>query len=90
MKRGLSRNLDDLGRITIPAEIRKELGINTGDLVIISSDGKKIILEKHVDSCYCCGKDDEKLVEYKGLKICKKCLETVNKFAAIILEEEAK
>ena len=31
MKRSVTRRLDDLGRITVPADFREELGIEAGD-----------------------------------------------------------
>lgn len=32
---GISRQIDPLGRIVVPSEFRKELGINAGDFVEI-------------------------------------------------------
>lgn len=45
-KSGISRRIDDLGRITIPMEMRRNLGINDGDMLDISSDGDGIVLSK--------------------------------------------
>lgn len=90
MATGITREMDNLGRVVIPAEWRKELGMNPKDNIEIIKNGNEVIVKKYVPGCHCCGSMSEKLVEYKGLNICKKCLETVNKFAAIILEEEAK
>ena len=45
---GVVRHLDELGRIVIPKEIRKNLRINEGDLVEIFVDEKEsVILSKH-------------------------------------------
>lgn len=44
---GVSRRIDDLGRIVIPKEIRKNLKIRDGELLEILVDGEQIILTKH-------------------------------------------
>ncbi len=40
------RKLDKLGRIVIPKEYRKHLGIAEGDLIEMHVDGTKIIVQK--------------------------------------------
>lgn len=45
-KSGISRKIDDLGRITIPMEMRRNLNINDGDMLDISADGNGIVLSK--------------------------------------------
>lgn len=44
---GVIRRIDELGRIVIPKEIRKNLGIREGEALEILIDNDKIILEKH-------------------------------------------
>ena len=45
---GIVRRIDELGRIVIPKEIRKNLRINTGDNVEIYMDeNNKIVLKKY-------------------------------------------
>ena len=44
---GISRRIDDLGRIVIPKEIRKNLKIRDGELLEIFVEEDKIILAKH-------------------------------------------
>lgn len=44
---GVSRRIDDLGRIVIPKEIRKNLKIRDGELLEIFVDNEQIILAKH-------------------------------------------
>ena len=43
---GISRPVDALGRIVIPAEMRRALGIGEGDRLSLSLDGDRIVLEK--------------------------------------------
>ena len=44
---GITRRIDELGRIVIPKEIRKKLHITAGDLLEINLDDNSIILKKH-------------------------------------------
>lgn len=50
MKSGIIRRIDDLGRIAIPKEIRRQLGIVEGDPLEIVLDGDKLYLEKYIAS----------------------------------------
>lgn len=44
------RKIDDLGRIVIPKEIRKELDITSKDKIRITTEGNKIILSKELNT----------------------------------------
>lgn len=46
MKSGMVRRIDELGRIVIPKEIRKNLKLNTGDVLEIFIDDNKIYLKR--------------------------------------------
>jgi transcriptional pleiotropic regulator of transition state genes len=70
---GIVRNIDELGRIVVPKEIRKKLGIANTDPVEIYVDGDKIILTKYIPVCHFCS-GSENIVEYKGKQICKSCI----------------
>ena len=47
---GIVRKLDELGRIVIPKDLRKKLGIREGDLLEMFLENDKIILKKVCDS----------------------------------------
>ena len=47
MSTGIIRRIDELGRIVIPKEIRKNLRIKSGDNLEILVDGEKIVLSKY-------------------------------------------
>lgn len=70
---GIIRSIDELGRIVIPKEIRKKLGIASTDPVEIYVDGEKIVLAKYEPNCNFCGSGDS-VTEFKGKKICRACL----------------
>ena len=44
---GIIRRIDDLGRIVIPKEVRRALGINDGDPLEIFRNGNDIVLRKY-------------------------------------------
>lgn len=44
---GMVRKLDDLGRIVVPIELRRNLGISVGDPVEFYVDGQTIIVKKY-------------------------------------------
>ena len=74
---GIVRKLDQLGRLVIPKETRKAFNLNDGDPIEMFTDGDKIIIKKYNPGCQCCG-DMKDVKEYKGIKICKKCLNELN------------
>lgn len=55
---GIVRKLDELGRIVIPVEIRKNLNINIREPLEVLQVGNKIEISKRKDIrvCYNCGK----------------------------------
>ncbi|MFZ4516475.1 MAG: AbrB/MazE/SpoVT family DNA-binding domain-containing protein [Acidimicrobiia bacterium] len=69
---GIARKVDQLGRIVLPAELRRLFGINEGDLVEISVDGERIVLAKVEDRCVICG-SYETLSEFKTKPVCGSC-----------------
>lgn len=72
---GFVREVDSVGRIVIPMQIRKELGIvEKGSRVEMFSDGKQVILRKAIADCIFC-KSEEELTEFEGKFICKACLD---------------
>lgn len=47
MTTGITRKIDELGRIVIPKEIRKNLGIRDGEALEIITSEDKVILKKY-------------------------------------------
>lgn len=73
---GIVRKVDQLGRIVIPVELRRNLDIDLEDPLEIFVDGDLIVLKKYEPSCIFCGQaKDLKLFENK--KICPSCLEKI-------------
>ena len=59
MANGVARKVDQLGRVVIPVEMRKALRIDVGDLVMMSAEGERIVLEKVEQRCVFCGSTDQ-------------------------------
>jgi transcriptional pleiotropic regulator of transition state genes len=71
---GIVRKVDELGRVVLPVELRRTLGIEEKDGLEIFVDDETIILRKYVPGCHLCGNCQDKLVDYKGTHICSNCL----------------
>lgn len=73
---GIVRRIDNLGRIVLPIEMRKELNIEIKDPVEILLEDSNIILRKYENRCIFCGtlRPQNK---FKEKKICSKCLEKI-------------
>lgn len=70
---GIIRKLDELGRIVLPVELRKNLDIKEKDPMEISTNNDCIILRKKIDSCVFCSSSTN-LNIFKSKYICNKCL----------------
>ncbi len=70
---GIVRDVDMLGRVVLPIELRRTLGIEIKDPLEIFVDGESIFLRKYQSSCLFCDNSSD-LVEFKGKKICRDCI----------------
>jgi transcriptional pleiotropic regulator of transition state genes len=75
---GIVRRVDDLGRIVIPMELRRTLGIRVKDPLSISVEGERIILQKHRDACVICG-SEEHVHAVKERPICEECIGAIKR-----------
>lgn len=76
---GIVRKVDDLGRIVIPMELRRTLGIRVKDPIAIFVEGERIILTKHRDACAICGAADMEMADVKGRPVCQSCVAAIRK-----------
>ncbi|GIQ67263.1 AbrB/MazE/SpoVT family DNA-binding domain-containing protein [Xylanibacillus composti] len=67
---GIVRKVDELGRVVIPIELRRTLGIGEKDALEIYVDGERIILKKYEPACIFSGNAEE-LIYFKGKMISK-------------------
>ncbi len=70
---GIVRKVDELGRVVIPIELRRTLGIEEKDALEIYVEDEHIILKKYSPACIFCD-DARDVTQYKGKNICKSCL----------------
>lgn len=70
---GVVRKVDELGRIVLPVELRRTLGIEVKDPLEIFVEGESIVLKAYRPCCIFCGEVDD-VEEFNGKKICKKCI----------------
>lgn len=70
---GIVRNIDDLGRIVLPKELRRVLGIDAKNRALeIYVDGENVVLKKYLPACVFCASADD-LKEFEGRNLCAKC-----------------
>ena len=70
---GIVRQMDSLGRIVLPIELRRTLDIAQKDSLEIFVEGDQIILKKYEPSCVFCGNSRD-VVSFKGKNVCPDCL----------------
>lgn len=70
--------IDELGRIVVPMELRKSLNLAENDPIEIFVDGEMVVLKKYVPGCIFCGEVNE-IINYKGKNICKSCMKELIK-----------
>lgn len=73
---GIVRKIDELGRIVLPAEMRKIFNINEKDAVEIFTKDDMIVLKKYDSACIFCGSLND-LKVFKEKNICQKCAKEV-------------
>ena len=75
---GLVRRIDELGRIILPAEIRKQLDIKGRDSIEFFWYDNHLVLGKHEPVCTFCGGTDG-IITFAGKNICKECRAKISK-----------
>lgn len=71
---GIVRKVDELGRIVLPIELRRNLNINIHDPIEIFVDGEYIMLKKYEPACIFCGNAKDIRV-IRGKNVCASCID---------------
>lgn len=70
---GIIRHIDRMGRIVLPAELRRSMDVGDREMLEIFTDGNSIVLKKYRPSCLFC--DSVRDIRcFKGKNICSRCL----------------
>lgn len=80
---GIVRRLDELGRITLPIELRRTLGVEERDPLEIFVEEGRIILQKYEPTDIFTG-DKNELFDFCGKKVSKESITQLAKLAGII------
>ncbi len=80
---GIVRKVDELGRVVLPIELRRNLNINEKDALEIFVDDEKIILKKYEPADIFTGSMDD-LIDYMGKKVSKQSVIEMAKIAGIL------
>lgn len=74
MIRGIVRHTDNLGRIVVPREYYKTLGISPGDQLDITVHGDEIRIRKLQANCALCGTAENLQLHFTDKLVCTNCL----------------
>ena len=77
---GIIRRVDELGRIVLPIELRRNLDIAERDELEIYVEGENVILRKHEATCIFCG--GSALYHFRGKTVCGNCMDELVKLQA--------
>ena len=69
---GIIRNIDELGRLVIPKEMRIHLSIDKNSPVEITMRDDEIVIKKSTARCIICD-SCEGLTDFRGKSICAAC-----------------
>lgn len=69
---GISRPVDRLGRIVVPSELRRALGIREGDKLEVLIEGHRIVVQKSSSACILCSRTND-LIEFRARVVCRSC-----------------
>lgn len=75
---GITKKIDQLGRIVIPKEIRSSINIKTNDYLELYTEGDFLIVKKSNKNCALCG-NVENIVTLKNINICKECIKYIKR-----------
>jgi len=90
MKRaGIVRKVDEFGRIVIPIELRRSLGIGIKGSIELFVDGQNVILRKYTAGCSHCGRSVT-VFELGNITLCETCRDSYAGFAVGYFRGEPK
>jgi transcriptional pleiotropic regulator of transition state genes len=79
---GMVRKVDELGRVVIPIELRRTLGVAEKDPLEIFVDGDRIILKKYEPGCVFSGLTED-LIFFNGKMVSRLAARDLAKAAGL-------
>jgi len=73
---GITRPIDELGRVVIPRELRSQFDLQPKDIVEIYTVEDAIVFKKYQPGCILCG-EFEGIKVINGKRICGKCRQII-------------
>lgn len=73
----LKRRVDHHGRVAIPVELRRLLGIRPHDTVGLCVEQHALVIRHRRNTCLICGADKQ-LIAHESTYVCQSCLEQLN------------
>lgn len=81
---GIARQLDSVGRITLPKELRKTFGYSEREILEIYTEDDKIILRKHSEPADIFTGSTKDLIEFEGKLVSRESIKKMAKLAGLI------
>lgn len=81
---GIARQLDSVGRITLPKELRKAFDFGDREILEIYTEDDKIILKKCSEPADIFTGSKEDLIEFEGKTVSRKSIKEMAKLAGLI------
>lgn len=75
-KTGITRKIDELGRIVIPVDLRRRLEMGEKEVLELFLDNDKIVLRKYEPWCVLCG-GTKVVTVINGKNICADCIKHI-------------
>ena len=73
---GTEKQIDKLGRLLIPAEFRKKLGLEKDSKVLVALEGNMIFITPTEKCCTICG---SKVQIHKDFHLCAACIKKIKR-----------
>ncbi len=81
---GIARQLDPVGRITLPKELRNAFGFAEREILEIYTEDDKIILKKCTEPADIFTGSKKNLIEFEGKMVSKDSIKKMAKLAGIV------
>lgn len=70
------RKIDKTGRVVLPIDFRKNLGIKDGEEILLGINEGHITIKRNIRSCRICNSE---LSNKNSFSLCEKCIEKIKK-----------